>query len=86
VSGYVFWCSKCKDRHAGECLRPICLTCPAGFCHQKRHHNWKIVSGPVQDLMSTYHCDGCKRDVRRSLLQTVLNTPTVAWAGPCEIP
>jgi hypothetical protein len=84
---YAFYCSKCKFDHAGECaLKPICETCPAGFCHGKLHHDWRKQDHPMIDLWNTFVCSQCKRTIKRSAMEIAVNTPTERWAGPCKIP
>jgi hypothetical protein len=85
VSGYVFHCTPCGFAHAGECdtRKPMCETCPAGFCHGKLHHVWVKRSGPQLDLVNDYQCSGCKRTLRRTMVEVIIGTPTEKWAGPC---
>lgn len=64
--------------------RPMCQSCPAGFCHGKRHHAWvKEGKAVLIDLWNTYHCSGCKRTIKRSAVEVCANVPTERWAGPC---
>ena len=83
--GYVFHCTPCGFAHAGECEKEVCPTCPAGFCHGKRHHDWKKQGDPVMiDLWNTYSCSGCKTTIQRSAIDVIANVPTERWAGECR--
>jgi hypothetical protein len=54
MSGYSFWCSKCKVDHPGEC--PPGLDLLEGALDVD-HHSW--VAQPVIDLSCSYKCSKC---------------------------